>query len=163
MDAGSAAPQHGSDQQRAGGDGAVTRRQLDPPECAAELLSIVAYLTSADGPLRDVPGPGRSVSPWHRRLLQKASERLSVIDASLRGRVAFLVAGKDLGYHAPERELDLAGTALDTCRAAASVVEALLESRLPARRAFEAMSAAALALNPALDALRGLETPPHDR
>jgi hypothetical protein len=162
MDADSTAPQQGPDQHRAGTDDVRTRRQLDSSECARELLAIVAYIISADGPLQDLPGPGRETSRWHQRLLQKASERLTVIDTSMRARVAFLVAGKDRGYHAPESELELAGTTLDTCRAATSVVDALLAGRLPTRREFEAMSAAALAIEPALDAVHELETPPRD-
>ena len=76
--------------------------------------------------------------------------------------MAFLVAGRERGYYAPDGELDLAGTALDACRAAASVVEALLEGRLPNRHEFEALGATALEINPALDALHELETPPRD-
>ncbi len=162
MDADSTAPRQGSDQHQAGTDDVSTRRRPDSPECARELLAIVAYIDSADGPLQDLPGPGRETSPWHQRLLQKAAERLTVIDTSMRARVAFLVAGKDRGYHAPESELELAGTTLDTCRAATSVVDALLAGRLPTRRDLEAMSAAAQAIDPALDAVHELEPPPRD-
>lgn len=132
----------------------------DAEHCAAELLAIVAYLTAGDGPLQTSPDPATPVSPWHERLLRKAAERLDVIDAFMRARVAFLVAGKDRGYYAPESELELAGSTLDATRAATSVVAALLESRLPAQHDFDAMSAAALRVNPALDALGETTLPP---
>jgi hypothetical protein len=161
MDAGSAAPQH--EQHPAGGGDVAAHRRLDSPQCAEELLAIVAYVTSADGPLQDPADPEGHVSPWRRRLLHKASERLDVVDAYMRGRIAFLVAGRDRGYHAPENELELAGTVLDTCRATTSVVEALLAGRLPTSREFETMSSTALAINPALDAVRALDERPDDR
>jgi hypothetical protein len=130
----------------------------DAEHCAAELLSIVAYLTAGDGPLQAAPGPVTPASPWHERLLRKAAERLDVIDAFMRARVAFLAAGKDRGYYAPEAEIELAGATLDATRAATVVVAALLETRLPAPHDFDAMSAAALSIIPALDAL-GAEAP----
>ena len=126
---------------------------LDAARCAAELLTIVAYITADDGPLQASPDPAGRVSPWHRRLLLKAMERLDIIDAYMRGRVAFLVAGPERGYHAPEEELELAGAALDTCRATTPVVDALLSGRLPTRPEFETMGQTALAINPALDRL----------
>ena len=154
MDAGRPARRHEHD--TAPRDDAVTRR-LDASDCAVEVLAIVAYVTSADGPLQDSTAPGEEVSPWHRRLLLKASERLDVVDSYMRGQVAFLVAGRDHGYYAPESELELAGAVLDTCRAAAPVVDALVAGRLPTRSEFETMSEAALAVNPALDAARRAE------
>jgi hypothetical protein len=154
MDAGRPARQHEHDP--APRDDAVARR-LDSSDCAAEVLAIVAYLTSADGPLQDSTAAARGVSPWHPRLLLKASERLNVVDAYMRGQVAFLVAGKDHGYYTPESELELAGAVLDTCRATTSVVDALIAGRLPTRREFETMSAAALVVDPALDAARRAE------
>ena len=138
----------------------------DAEHCAAELLSIVAYLTAHDGPLQTPPDAETPVSPWHERLLRKAAERLDVIDAFMRARVAFLAAGKDRGYYAPEAELALAGATLDATRAATTVVAALLESRLPSPHDFDAMSAAALNILPARDALAALgeATPsPHAR
>ena len=75
------------------------------------------------GRCRPRPARPRAITPWHRRLLLKAMERLDVIDAFMRARVAFLVAGRERGYYAPEQELELAGATLDTCRAAASVVD----------------------------------------
>jgi hypothetical protein len=163
MDAGSTAPQHIPGRRRAGGDDAIGRRQLDASQCANEVLAIVAYITAADGPLQAPPRPGEDVSPWHRRLLVKAAERVDIIDAFMRGRVAFLVAGRDQGYHAPDSELELAGTVLDTCRATTSVIEGLLAGRLPTRREFEAMSGKALEINPALAAARTAEAYPGDR
>jgi hypothetical protein len=157
MDAGRPARQHEHDP--APRDDAVTRR-LDSSDCAAEVLAIVAYLTSADGPLQDSTAAARGVSPWHPRLLLKASERLTVVDAYMRGQVAFLVAGRDRGYYAPETELELAGAVLDTCRATMSVVDALVAGRLPTRHEFERMSEAALAINPALDAARWVVADP---
>ncbi len=159
VDRGSTAPQYVPRPQRAQGDDALRRPQLDAAACASELLAIVAYVTSADGPLQDPRRPAEAVSPWHHRLLAKAAERLDVIDASMRARVAFLAAGRDRGYYAPEAEIELAGATLDTCRATASVVEALLAGRLPAIHEFEAMSRAALTINPALDAVREAEAP----
>jgi hypothetical protein len=157
MDAGQPARRYEHDP--AARDDAVARR-LDSSDCAVEVLAIVAYLTSADGPLQDSPTAAQGVSPWHSRLLLKASERLTVVDAYMRGQVAFLVAGRDHGYHAPETELELAGAVLDTCRATMSVVDALVAGRLPTRREFETMSVAALAVNPALDAARRAEADP---
>jgi hypothetical protein len=159
VDGGSTAPQHVPRRWRAETDDALRRPQLDSAACATELLAIVAYVTSADGPLQDPRRPGGNVSPWHQRLLTKAAERLDVIDASMRARVAFLAAGRDQGYYAPEAEIELAGASLDTCRATTSVVAALLEGRLPTIHDFEAMSRAALTINPALDATREAEAP----
>ncbi len=159
MDRGSTAPQHSPRRRRAETDDALRRPQLDAGACASELLAIVAYVTSADGPLQDPSLPAGAVSPWHGRLLTKAAERLDLIDSSMRARVAFLVAGRDRGYYAPEAEIELAGASLDTCRATASVVEALLAGRLPTTHEFEAMSQAALTINPALDAARKVEAP----
>ncbi len=135
----------------------------DAEHCADELLSIVAYLTARDGPLQSAPDPTTPASPWHERLLRKAAERLEVIDAAMRARVAFLAAGKDRGYYAPEAELTLAGATLDATRAATTVVAALLEARLPLRHDFDAMSAAALRIIPALDALGAAAPPPPAR
>jgi hypothetical protein len=132
-------------------------RGLDSTRCAREVLAIVAYVTAADGPLQTSPDPSGTISPWHRRLLLKAMERLEIIDAFMRGRAAFLVAGRERGYYAPQQELDLAGVTLDACRAATSVVDGLLSGGLPAGHEFEAMCDAVLAINPALDALRELE------
>jgi hypothetical protein len=147
-----AQPQSG----RAAGD------RLDSPGCAAEILAIVAYITADDGPLQASPDPAVTITPWHRRLLLKAVERLEVIDAFMRARVAFLVAGRDRGYYAPEQEIELAGATLDTCRAAASVVDALLAARLPGEREFDAMCRAALTINPALDRVRALQATSQD-
>ena len=138
-DAGSSAAAPGSpaesDSNRA--TGAVQSR-LELPDAATELLAIVRYITAIDGPLQSAPGLS-SLSPWHERALLKAMERLDVIDAHLRGRVAFLVAGKDRGYGWFDAELTLAGAALDNCRADISVVEALLAGRLPSAGDFQAM------------------------
>ena len=163
MDVGSTAPQHVPERRRADGYDAIGRPRLDSSQCANEVLAIVAYITAADGPLQASPRPGEDVSPWHRRLLVKAAERVDIIDAYMRGRVAFLVAGRDQGYHSPEKELELAGTTLDACRATASVIDALLVGRLPTRPEFEAMSEKALGINPALDAVREFEAPSDDR
>jgi hypothetical protein len=144
-------------------DGRAVVRGLDSARCAAELLAIVAYITADDGPLQASPDSTTAVTPWHRRLLLKAMERLDIIDAFMRARVAFLVAGRDRGYYAPEQELGLAGAALDTCRATTPVVDALLAGRLPTTQEFDVMSRTALTLNPALDAIRELQEPPRDR
>lgn len=142
---------------------AVATYPPDAEHCAAELLSIVAYLTAQDGPLQGPPGPEAPVSPWHERLLRKAAERLDVIDAFMRARVVFLAAGKDRGYYAPEAELQLAGATLDATRAATTVVAALLASRIPSPHDFDAMSAAALSIMPALDALSSATPSPDAR
>ena len=134
-------------------DGAATR-ELDSASCSIELLAIVAYLTADDGPMQASPDPAGTVSPWHRRLLIKATERLDVIDALMRARVAFLVAGRERGYYAPAQELALAGATLDTCRSATTVVDALLSERLPTCNEYDVMGRSALAINPALNALR---------
>lgn len=157
MDRGSTAPRPGEQQSQIRADEAIARQRLDAAQCAEELLSIVAYITANDGPLQTAPDEAGSVSPWHRKLLLKADERLEVIDAYMRSRVAFLVAGRQQGYHAPDDELELAGAALDTCRAAAGVVETLLRAGPPSRDEFETMSEAALRINPALDAVRRRE------
>lgn len=139
---------------------ASVRYPPDTARCTAELLSIVAYLTSRDGPLQAVPGSAPAVSRWHEPLLRKAAERIEVIDEYMRARVSFLVAGKEHGYYAPEAELDVASATLDAGRAATLVVDSLLAARLPSRHEFDAMSVAALRLNPALDALRESQAPP---
>jgi len=127
--------------------------------CADELLSIVAYLTAHDGPLQTPADPAAPASSWRARLLDKAAERLDVIDASMRSRVAFLVAGKDRGYHAPQEELDLAGATLDATRAAKVVVDALLEARAPSSREFDVMAHTALRVNPELGSAREAGAP----
>jgi hypothetical protein len=162
MDGGSTAPRDQAQARPRPQDGPAAGRALDTVQCADELLSIVAYVTATDGPLQTSPGPEGKVSPWHRRLLLKAAERLDVIDALMRGRVAFLVAGGERGYYAPREELELAGAVLDTCRATTRVVDALLAGRLPTRPEFETMSRTVLAINPALDAVREREGPPPD-
>ncbi len=162
-DAGTAAPQYGPARDEAAAGRDATRQRLDATECAGELLAIVSYLTADDGPLGESRAPGADVSPWQRRLLAKASERLDVLDTVLRGRVAFLVAGRYKGYRTPEGELELVGIALDTCRATASVVDALRDGRLPSDHEFETMSRAALGIDPALTALGDLEADPGGR
>jgi hypothetical protein len=132
----------------------------DAAHCAEELLSIVAYLAAPDGPLQAAPGVTVPLSPWHKPLLGKASERLEVIDAYMRARVSFLIGGRDRGYHTPEAELELAGATLDAGRTTAPVVDALLASRLPSQHEFDAMSAAVLRLHPALEAMHASEDPP---
>lgn len=126
--------------------------RLELPDAARELLAIVRYITADDGPLQPAPDPGE-LSPWHERELLTALERLEVVDHFLRGRVAFFVAGKDHGYGPFEGELELAEAALDTCRATARVVDALLARRLPTDRECEAMKTRAEGLSPALEAL----------
>lgn len=126
--------------------------RLELPDAARELLGIVSYITADDGPLQPAPEPGE-LSPWHEGDLLAALERLEVIDHFLRGRVAFFVAGKDHGYGPFEGELEVAGAALDTCRATARVVDALLARRLPTDREREVMDATAERLVPALQAL----------
>jgi len=150
---GSTAPQDGGQARPRSRHGRTPEPGLDAAGCAAELLTIVAYVTADDGPLQVSPDPAGTISPWHRRLLLKAMERLDLIDAYMRGRVAFLVAGPERGYHAPERELELAGATLDACRATTPVVDALLSGRLPTGPEFETMGLTALAINPALDRL----------
>ena len=134
-------------QSRTPGSGAAER--LDLEGCVDELLAIVDYVAAADGPLRMPPGEA-AASPWHRRLLLKAVERLEVIDGFMRGRVAFLVAGRERGYHAPQEELDLAGSALDTCRAAHVVTEELLAARVPPPQQSAMMGEAALRVRAAV-------------
>ncbi|HOU28819.1 MAG TPA: hypothetical protein PLB39_05105 [Thermoleophilia bacterium] len=145
-------------QSRTPGSGATER--LDLEGCVDELLAIVDYVAAADGPLRMPPGEA-AASPWHRRLLLKAMERLDVIDGFMRGRVAFLVAGRERGYHAPQEELDLAGSALDTCRAAHVVTEELLAARVPPPQQSAMMGEAALRVRAAL-ATTGEARPPQD-
>jgi hypothetical protein len=154
QDIASSAPQnYPSEPSRAEGD-AVVRDPRDLAHGVTELLAIVGYLTGDDGPLRPSSASGVNLSPLHLRLLSKAMERLQVIDAFLRGRVAFFVAGKGHGYHVSDADLDLAGASLDTCRAATSVVDALIGERLPGEREFESMSSAALEIYAALEASR---------
>jgi hypothetical protein len=100
--------------------------------------------------LQEAPDESR-LSPWHERVLLKAMERLDVIDAFLRGRVAFFVAGKDGGYGSFDRELALAEVALDNCRADRRVVEALLAGHLPTEAQFDSMADTALKILPALE------------
>jgi hypothetical protein len=157
MNAGSPAATPGSsaqsDVEREAGS---ARARLELPHAATELLAIVRYVTAIDGPLQSAPDAGR-LSPWHEGVLLKAIERLAVIDAYLRGRVSFFAAGKDRGYGSFDRELALAGTALDNCRADTSVVEALLAGRLPTVWEFDLMGDTALKIYPALDAIDSRE------
>lgn len=153
MDSGSTAPEPSPQarpvQERPGS----VRYPPDARHCADELLSIVGYLTARDGPLQTQTGPSTPVSPWHERMLRKAAERLEVIDAYMRARVAFLVSGRERGYYAPEAELDLAGATLDAARAATAVVGVLLEGRLPSQHEFDVMGVTSLAVTPALEAV----------
>jgi len=154
MESSSTAPQHPVSGQDVPEAQTHAKYPPDAGRCADELLSIVAYLTAPDGPLQaftDAEAPGFSL---HRRLLGKAAERLEVIDSYLRARVAFLVAGRDRGYHAPQEELDLAGAALDATRAATAVVGALLDGGLPSSGQYEVLGVTALRINPALEAAR---------
>lgn len=159
---GSTAPRDGGQTQPRPQD-SWAERGLDSARCAGEVLAIVAFITADDGPLQAMPDPAGAVTPWHRRLLLKAMERLEIIDAFLRARVAFLVAGGAHGYHVPEQELELAGVTLDTCRAATTVVDGLLAGRLPTLHEFETMSGTALAINPALDAMLEVREPSRER
>ena len=153
-DSGSPAPRRSdAGQSRGHYEATGTQSQLELSEVSSELLAIVGYVTAADGPLQPAPDPAPRPSPWHKPVLLKAMERLEVIDAHLRGRVAFLVAGRDHGYYSSALELELAGAALDTCRATTSVVEALLAGRLPTRREFDSMGETALTIYPALEAI----------
>ena len=90
---GSTAPRDGG-QTRLRPQDSWAERGLDSASCAGEILAIVAFITADDGPLQVMPDPAGAVTPWHRRLLLKAMERLDVIDAFMRARVAFLVAGR---------------------------------------------------------------------
>jgi hypothetical protein len=135
-----------------GSDKAATESQTELPDIASELLAIVRYIIAADGPLQLTPAKSSRLSPWHERLLLKALDRLDLMDAYLRGRVAFFVAAKDRGYGFFAGDLDLATVALDTCRATTLVVEALLAGRLPTGPEFDAMCQAALGIYPALPA-----------
>lgn len=124
--------------------------RLELPEVSDELLAIVRYLTAPDGPLTQLPETG-GVSPWHERLLRKAAERLALIDTYLRGRFAFFVAAEDGGFGTFEREAELAGAALDNCRAVSIVVESLLAGDLPTAAEYDAMGDTALRIFPARD------------
>jgi hypothetical protein len=125
---------------------------LELPDTANELLAMMRFLTAEDGPLQQLVSTGLS-SPWHERVLFKAQERIETLDHFLRGRVAFFVAGRDHGYGSFDDELDLAGAALDTCRAIARVVERLLAGELPTEREYRLMGDAALGIYPALEKL----------
>ncbi len=150
----SRAPKPGdSGQLRPEGEEELGQLRLELPDAADELLAIVRYVTADDGPLQAIPEP-RVLSPWHERALLKALERLEVIDHFLRGRVVFFLAGKDHGYGPFEEEMELAGAALDTCRATARVVDALLAGRLPTEPEYDAMSSTTLKVYPALEALQ---------
>jgi hypothetical protein len=124
----------------------------DLPAVATELLAIAGYVAADDGPLQPTPAAGR-LSPWHEPVLSKALERLQVIDAYLRGRVAFFVAGKDHGYGSFDGELALAAVALDTCRTGMAIVEDLLAGRRPSVREFDLMGDSALSIYAALETI----------
>jgi len=126
--------------------------RLELPDAADELLAMMRFLTAKDGPLQQLASTGLS-SPWHERVLIKAQERIEVLDHFLRGRVAFFVAGRDQGYGSFDDELELAGAALDTCRAIAKVVERLLAGELPTQWEYRLMGDAALTIYPALEKL----------
>lgn len=139
------------------GEAAPRPPRLELPDAAHELLAIVGFVTSDDGPLKAALH-GDPLSPWHKQVLEKALERLEVIDHYLRGRVAFFMAGKDHGYGPFGGELELAGAALDTCRAAARMVDALLAGRQLADAELEAMGVTTGRLHPALAALENSES-----
>lgn len=126
--------------------------RLELPDAANELLAMVRFLTETDGPVQQLAASGMS-SPWHERVLLKAQERIEVLDRFLRGRVAFFVAGRAQGYGSFDEELELAGAALDTCRAVARVVERLLRGELPTERELDVMGRAVLTVFPAVEAL----------
>ena len=154
MDTGSPAPTSGSlGQSRPEREATEVQPRLELPDAASELLAIFSYLIADDGPLESASRSANRPSPWHGPVLLKALERLQVIDAYLRGRVAFFVAGKDHGYCSSEKEVELAGAALDSCRATTVVVEALLAERLPTAWQLESMDDAALLIHPALAAI----------
>lgn len=123
--------------------------RLELPDAANELLSIATFLTAPDGPIQQLAEAGVS-SPWHERVLRKAAERVVVLDHFLRGRVAFFVAGRGQGYGVFDEELEVAGAALDTCRAVTAVLEDLLDGDLPSvqqiRRVGDAAARACAAL-----------------
>ncbi len=153
MNEGSQAPRPGDTAQpEQTGEAGLGEPRLELPDAGNELVAIVRYITADDGPLQTMPDPSE-LSPWHERALQKALERLEVIDHYLRGRVAFFVAGKDHGYGPFEEELDLAGAALDTCRVAARVVDGLLAGRRPTEREYEALGSTTSRIQPAMEAL----------
>ncbi|HZL63958.1 MAG TPA: hypothetical protein VFD50_03295 [Thermoleophilia bacterium] len=124
---------------RTQGESTVVPPRLELPDVASELRAIVGYIAAADGPLRLPLDPAGHVSRWHERLLLKAMERLEVIDAYLRGRVAFLAAGKEHGYAFFDTDLELARAELANCRATTRVVEGLLAGRLPTDQEFDSM------------------------
>jgi hypothetical protein len=152
MDPGSHAPSSDAPQwpDQEGAAASVGPR-LELTEAATELLTIIGFVSGDDGPLQVTPDRD-DLSPWHHRALEKALERLEVIDHYLRGRVAFFIAGKDHGYGPFVGQLELAGAALTTCRATVRVVDALLAGRRPAEAELGAMTAAGLELYPALKA-----------
>ena len=153
-DIGSSLPKRStSDQFRPEHEIPATQPRLDLPVIAPELLAIVRYITAADGPLQTTPESTSRPSPWHKRLLLKALERLEAIDTYLRGRVAFFAAAKDHGYGFFEGDLELAGVALDNCRATTLVIENLLTGRLPSEREFEAMGDTALRIYSTLESI----------
>ena len=157
MNVGSQEPAPGdSASPRPVGEADAHQPRLELPDAARELLSIVGFVAADDGPLRARPHPGTH-SPWQEQALQSALERLEVIDHYLRGRVAFFVAGKDHGYGPFERELALAKCALDTCRAVARVVDALLAGRPPTDRELDSMRETSVRLQPVLEALEDSE------
>ena len=122
---------------------------LDLRDVSIEILEIVGYLIAPDGPLAGASG----LSSWHGRLLQKAMERLELIDGYLRGRVAFLVAGKGHGYDFFDTDLRIAAAALDSCRATTLVVETVLAGTLPSEQAVGAMGDAAIRIYTVLEAI----------
>ena len=139
-----------------GQDAGLGRRRLELPDAANELLSIVRYVAADEGPSR-AARDDHQLSSWDEEVLLKALERLEVIDHFLRGRVAFLVAGKDHGYGPCEGELELAGAALDACRAAVRVVDATLEGRPLSEHELSLMNATAEKIRPALGPLESCE------
>ena len=126
--------------------------RLELPDAANELLSIATFLTAPDGPVRQLAAT-RISSPWHERVLRKAQERIAVLDHFLRGRVAFFVAGRGQGYVFFDDELEVAGAALDMCRAVTAVVERLLEGELPSAQQVRRLGDSATMVGEALEAL----------
>ena len=126
--------------------------RLELPDAATELLSIATFLTGPDGPIRQLAETGIS-SPWHERVLHKAAERLVVLDHFLRGRVAFFVAGRGQGYGVFDEELEVAGAALDTCRAVTAVLEDLNDGELPSVQQIRRLGDSAARVCAALETL----------
>lgn len=126
--------------------------RLGLPESAHELLTMLGFLTAADGPIRQLAETGR-LDARNDEALVRMRPRIDVIADFLRARIAALADGQPQRAGAFAVEIALAGANLDTSRALAVVVERVLTRDAPTDEEFDLLAAEALGIYAALEAL----------